>query len=73
MTGLQGALTNTAPAAGSTSITTLGTVATGTWHGGAIAPGFGGTGLATYSTGDLLFASARTPSRGSRPARTERC
>jgi hypothetical protein len=33
--------------AGQTSITTLGTVATGTWQGTAVALGFGGTGAAT--------------------------
>ena len=34
-----------APAAGSTSITTLGTVTTGTWNATIIAPAFGGTGI----------------------------
>ncbi len=35
---------------GQTSITTLGTVATGTWQGTAVAVGFGGTGQATAAT-----------------------
>lgn len=43
---------------GQTSITTLGTVTTGTWNGTAIGPTFGGTGLTTYTTGDTLYASA---------------
>ena len=43
---------------GQTSITTLGTVTTGTWNGTAIGPTFGGTGQTTYATGDILYASA---------------
>ena len=43
---------------GQTSITTLGTITTGTWNGTAIGTGYGGTGLTTYATGDLLYASA---------------
>lgn len=43
---------------GQTSITTLGTIGTGTWNGTAIGPTFGGTGLTTYTTGDLPYASA---------------
>lgn len=42
---------------GQTSITTLGTIATGTWNGTAIGPTFGGTGQTTYATGDILYAS----------------
>lgn len=44
--------------AGATSITTLGTIATGTWSGTAIGPTKGGTGLSSYTQGDLLYASA---------------
>lgn len=44
--------------AGSTSITTLGTVTTGTWSATAIGPTKGGTGLTSYSEGDTLYASA---------------
>lgn len=44
--------------AGSTNITTLGTVATGTWNGTAIGPVYGGTGLTSYATGDIIYASA---------------
>jgi len=43
---------------GQTSITTLGTIATGTWNATTIATTRGGTGLTTYATGDLLYASA---------------
>jgi hypothetical protein len=44
--------------AGSTNITTLGTVATGTWSATAIGATKGGTGQTTYATGDILYASA---------------
>jgi len=44
--------------AGSSSITTLGTIATGVWSGTAIATTNGGTGLTSYTTGDLLYSSA---------------
>ena len=47
-----------APAAGNSSITTVGTIGTGTWQGTTIATGYGGTGLTTYTTGDLIYASA---------------
>lgn len=40
---------------GQTSITTLGTVATGTWNGTVIGQAFGGTGITTYSPGDTLY------------------
>jgi len=43
---------------GSTSITTLGTIGTGTWNATAIGPTVGGTGLTSYTTGDILYASA---------------
>jgi hypothetical protein len=43
---------------GQTSITTLGTVATGTWNATTIATTKGGTGLTSYALGDLLYASA---------------
>jgi len=41
-----------------TEITQLGTITTGTWQGTAVGPTFGGTGLTSYTTGDLLYASA---------------
>lgn len=40
------------------SLTALGTIATGVWQGTAIGPTFGGTGQTTYTTGDILYASA---------------
>lgn len=42
---------------GQTSITTLGTITSGTWNATTIATTRGGTGLTTYTTGDLLYAS----------------
>lgn len=42
---------------GQTSITTLGTIATGTWNATAIGVTYGGTGQTTYAVGDLLYAS----------------
>jgi hypothetical protein len=42
---------------GQTSITTLGTVSTGTWSADTIATTKGGTGLTTYATGDILYAN----------------
>jgi hypothetical protein len=43
---------------GQTSITTLGTITTGTWNATTIGTVKGGTGLTTYATGDILYASA---------------
>jgi hypothetical protein len=43
---------------GQTSITTLGTVTTGTWNGTVIGAIYGGTGLNTIAQGDLLYGSA---------------
>jgi hypothetical protein len=43
---------------GQSTITTLGTITTGTWNGTTIGSGYGGTGLTTYATGDLIYASA---------------
>ena len=45
---------------GQTSITTLGTVTTGTWRGTAVAADVGGTGQTSYNTGDLLYATSGT-------------
>lgn len=44
--------------AGSANITTLGTVSTGTWSATAIGTTKGGTGLTSYASGDILYASA---------------
>jgi hypothetical protein len=43
---------------GQTSITTLGTIATGVWAGTAITEIHGGTNQTTYTLGDTLYASA---------------
>ena len=45
---------------GSSSITTLGTVTAGTWNGTTIAVGKGGTGLSSYTAGDMLYATGST-------------
>lgn len=42
---------------GQTSITTLGTITSGTWQGTTVAAAHGGTGLSSYTSGDLLVAS----------------
>jgi len=42
---------------GQNTITTLGTITTGTWQGSVITALYGGTGHSSYSTGDLLVAS----------------
>lgn len=44
--------------AGQASITTLGTIATGTWQGTAVGAAYGGTGQTSYTTGDLLYAAS---------------
>jgi outer membrane lipoprotein SlyB len=43
-----------------TNITTLGTIATGTWNATAIGATKGGTGQTVYAVGDLLYASTTT-------------
>ena len=43
---------------GQASITTVGTISTGTWSADTIATTKGGTGLTSYSTGDILYSSA---------------
>jgi len=43
---------------GQTSITTLGTIGTGTWNATTIATTVGGTGLTSYTQGDILYSSA---------------
>lgn len=43
-----------------TGITGVGTLTTGTWNATTIGVGYGGTGLASYATGDLLYASGST-------------
>jgi hypothetical protein len=43
---------------GQSSITTLGTITTGTWNGSVLGSAYGGTGFSTYAAGDLIYASA---------------
>jgi hypothetical protein len=43
--------------AGSSNITTVGTIGTGVWSGTAVGPTKGGTNQTTYTTGDILYAS----------------
>lgn len=40
------------------SLTSVGTITTGTWNATAISATKGGTGLTAYTTGDLIYASA---------------
>ena len=40
------------------SLTTLGTIVTGVWNGTAIGTTYGGTGLTSYTTGDLIYSSS---------------
>ena len=44
----------------SSSLTSVGTITTGTWSATAIAADKGGTGQTSYTTGDLLYASSST-------------
>lgn len=46
------------PLAGSTSITTLGTITTGTWNGTTIATARGGTGLTSFTSGGAVYATS---------------
>jgi hypothetical protein len=55
LSGTQFSIKNTY--VGQTSITTLGTIATGTWNATAIGATKGGTGQTTYAAGDLIYAS----------------
>lgn len=44
----------------SSSLTSLGTIVTGTWSATEIAVNKGGTGLTSYTTGDIIYASGST-------------
>jgi hypothetical protein len=52
--------TTRSPLAGSASITTLGTITTGTWAASTITADRGGTGLTSYTIGDIMYASGAT-------------
>lgn len=43
--------------AGQNTITTVGEITTGSWKASTIAANYGGTGVSTYSVGDMLYAS----------------
>ncbi len=43
---------------GDDSITTVGTIGTGTWQGSVVGAVYGGTGLSSYTSGDIIYASA---------------
>ena len=56
---------------GYNTITTLGTISTGTWSATAIGATKGGTGQTTYAAGDLIYSSAAdTLSKLTKPATT---
>lgn len=46
----------------SSSLTSVGTIATGVWQGTTIATGYGGTGQTTYTDGQLLIGNTATGS-----------
>jgi hypothetical protein len=48
----------------SSSLTAVGTIATGVWNGTAIGVAYGGTGLTTYTTGQIVYASGSTTLAG---------
>lgn len=43
---------------GQNTITTLGTITTGTWNANVLTYAYGGTGQSSYAKGDILYASA---------------
>src|SRR3989344_4851248 len=43
------------------SLTTVGTIGTGVWQGTSVKADFGGTGVTTYATGDLLYSGSVNP------------
>lgn len=51
-------ISSTLPSAVQGNITSVGTIASGTWNGTAIDATHGGTNQTTWTTGDLLYASA---------------
>ncbi|HVV39415.1 MAG TPA: immunoglobulin-like domain-containing protein [Candidatus Paceibacterota bacterium] len=52
-----GVTTNTLSVSGSS---TFGTVTAGIWHGTAVAANYGGTGLTSYTPGDIIYANSAT-------------
>jgi hypothetical protein len=46
--------------AGQAAITTVGTIASGAWQGDTIAAEHGGSGISSYSSGDMMYATGAT-------------
>lgn len=46
--------------AGQSAITTLGTIASGAWQADTVGVGYGGTGISSYSAGDMTYATGTT-------------
>ena len=46
------------PLAGSSNLTTVGTITSGTWNGSTVGVGYGGTGQTTYTDGQLLIGNS---------------
>ena len=53
-----GTLTTLSALTTASNLASIGTIISGTWNGTAIGPTYGGTGLTSYVTGDILYASA---------------
>ena len=53
-------ISSTLPSAVQGNITSVGTIGSGTWNGNAVGAAYGGTGITSYTTGDLLYASGAT-------------
>jgi hypothetical protein len=53
-------LSNTTLGSGviNSSLTSVGTIATGVWNGTTIGTTYGGTGISSYTTGDLVYSSS---------------
>ncbi len=46
--------------AGQAAITTVGTIASGAWQGDTVSAAHGGTGISSYSSGDIMYATGAT-------------
>ena len=57
---LQPNVTTMAGLTSAASLATIGTITTGTWNGTAIAAANGGTGIESYTAGDLVYATGAT-------------
>lgn len=57
-TPASGTLTNCTGYVGDSSLVTVGTIATGTWAGTAVAVNHGGTGLTAYTSGGIPYAAS---------------